>query len=169
MLPELHADSGRPRSFLPIDLETSDERVASVGVIPSAGLPIGGPTMGRALNCGYPLSASASRPHLKPIAPEPSGHGVPAWRCRLKGGNNVSIADFEELGCIGDTRGGRSGLDASSDCGVDHLPRGHVQMQRILSRVPKTHGVSSVVGDQTAPCLKFLCAKPLEQASSYVF
>jgi hypothetical protein len=33
----------------------------------------------------------------------------------------------------------------------------------------KTQGVSSVVGDQSALCLKFRCAKPLEQPSSYVF
>ena len=33
----------------------------------------------------------------------------------------------------------------------------------------RTHGESSVVGDQLALCLKFRCAKPLEGPSSYVF
>jgi hypothetical protein len=33
----------------------------------------------------------------------------------------------------------------------------------------KTQAVSSVVSDQSAPGLKFRCAKPLEPPSSYVF
>ena len=32
----------------------------------------------------------------------------------------------------------------------------------------KTQGVSSFVGDQSAPCLKFRCAKPLEQPSFWL-
>ena len=54
-----------------------------------------------------------------------------------------------------------------------------VRFSRILCGAPhnaedfkqgaKTQGMSSVVRDQSALCLKFRCAKPLEQPSSYVF
>ena len=41
-------------------------------------------------------------------------------------------------------------------------------MQRILSRVPGLQN-SRLTTEQTAPCLKFRCAKPLQMVSSYVF